>query len=396
MYNKDELSYHIIRKVNTFKVRSHFPRLVGKNAFRNEHAFGDEVVVKEIITDGGASGWGLASGLFYHQDPDMDNMLILGKKVSDVFDPGVGISDEITLSTFDYALHDLAGKILGVSCAEMFGQDGVNPVPTYDTLIYFDDISPDRKPGGLEKIREECEFGYNYGYRAFKVKIGRAPMWMDWESGLKRDIEVTRMIRDYFPDCRILVDANDAYTVDKMKQYIDGVKDCGLYWIEEPFRENEQNFRKLREYLDLNSPETLIADGETNPDMKLLIDLYKKGLLGVFQMDIQGDHTLGHAFGLTPWRKAMPELTKIGARISPHAWGLKMKTHYAASFCAGYAGVAIVEGVTDVTEGVDFDEYKLHNGKMFVPNKPGWGMDFIWGAPITGGDCESKTISRQV
>ena len=187
---------------------------------------------------------------------------------------------------------------------------------------------------------------------------------------------MTRAVRERFPDCEILVDANDAYTVEKMKQYVDGVADVGLYWIEEPFRENEQDFRALREHLDAKSPRTLIADGETDPNMDLLIDLYKKGLLGVFQMDIQGDYTLGHAFGLTPWRRVMPELEKIGARISPHAWGLKLKTHYAAQFCAGYPGVARVEGVTDTTEGVDFSGYKLKDGKMYLPEKPGFGMDF--------------------
>ena len=140
----------------------------------------------------------------------------------------------------------------------------------------------------------------------------------------------------------------------------------------------------------------MIADGETDPDVDLLIDLYKKGLLGVFQMDIQGDYTLGHAFGLTPWRKVMPRLAEINARISPHAWGIKIKTHYAAAFCGGYEGVAYIEGVTDTTEGVDFSEYKIRNGKIYLPEKAGWGMDFYWGSPITGEDCESKTIARQV
>lgn len=368
---------------------------MGKNAFRNEHAYGDEFVVKEIITDQGARGWGLSSGLFYHQDPETDDRMILGKSVSDVFDPDKGIAD-MSLSTFDFALHDLAGSILGIPCYKMFGNKGVGAVPVYDTLIYFDDISPDRKPGGIAKILEECQYGYDYGYRAFKLKIGRAPMWMNWTDGLKRDIDVTRAVRERFPDCEILVDANDAYTVEKMKQYVDGVADAGLYWIEEPFRENEQDFRALREHLDAKSPRTLIADGETDPNMDLLIDLYKKGLLGVFQMDIQGDYTLGHAFGLTPWRRVMPKLEEIGARISPHAWGLKLKTHYAAQFCAGYPGVARVEGVTDTTEGVDFSGYKLKDGKMYLPEKPGFGMDFIWGMPLTGGDCESKTICRQV
>lgn len=391
----NELQYHKISNVNTYKVRSHFPRLVGKNAFRNEHAYGDEFVVKEIITDQGARGWGLSSGLFYHQDPETDDRMILGKSVSDVFDLDKGIVD-MSLSTFDFALHDLAGSILGIPCYKMFGNKGVGAVPVYDTLIYFDDISPDRKPGGIAKILEECQYGYDYGYRAFKLKIGRAPMWMNWTDGLKRDIDVTRAVRERFPDCEILVDANDAYTVEKMKQYVDGVADVGLYWIEEPFRENEQDFRALREHLDAKSPRTLIADGETDPNMDLLIDLYKKGLLGVFQMDIQGDYTLGHAFGLTPWRRVMPKLEEIGARISPHAWGLKLKTHYAAQFCAGYPGVARVEGVTDTTEGVDFSGYKLKDGKMYLPEKPGFGMDFIWGMPLTGGDCESKTICRQV
>ncbi len=389
-----ELSYHTIRTVNTYKVRSRFPRLVGKNAFRNEHAFGDEFVVKEIITDQGAKGWGLASGLFYHQDIREDDRL-LNKKVSEVFDESIGILQE-DLPTFDFALHDLAGNILGLPCFRMFGDRGVQSVPVYDTLIYFDDISPDTNPGGIARILEECQYGYDYGYRAFKLKIGRAPLWMSLEEGDKRDIEVTRAVREHFPDCEIMVDANDAYTVDRMKAYVDAVSDVGLYWIEEPFRENEKSFSLLREHLDKKSPKTLIADGETDPDMDLLIHLYQKGLLGVFQMDIQGDHSLGHAFGLTPWRRAMPRLESIGARISPHAWGLKLKTHYAAQFCAGYPGVSCVEGVTDTTEGVDFSGYQIRNGKMYLPEKPGFGMDFIWGMPITGEDCESKTICRQV
>lgn len=394
MIDPAELHYHVIREVKTFKVRSRFPRLVGKNAFRDEHAYGDEFVVKEIHTDKGASGWGLASGLFYRQDLSIDEK-ILGKKVAEVFDPNTGIACD-SLSTFDFALHDLAGKILNIPCYTMFGDNGVNPVPTYDTLIYFDDISPSARPGGLERILHEVRDGYDFGYRAFKLKIGRAPLFMNWKEGLKRDIDVTRMVRENFPDCEIMVDANDAYTVEKMKEYIDAVADVGIYWIEEPFRENIEDFTALRQHLDEKSPRTLIADGETEPNMALLIDLHKRGLLGVFQMDIQGDETLGHAYGLTPWRRVMPELAAIGARISPHAWGLKIKTHYAAAFCAGYPGVAYVEGVTDTTEGVDFSGYRMHNGKMFLPQAPGFGMDFYWGAAITGNDCESKTVARQL
>ncbi|RGE22026.1 mandelate racemase/muconate lactonizing enzyme family protein [Leucobacter sp. wl10] len=388
-----DLAAHTIHKVNTYKIRTRFPRLIGKNAFRDEHGYGDEVLVKELLTDRGASGWGLASGLFYRPDLTEDE-LVLGRTVAELFAPDQGILD-MSLSSFDFALHDLAGRILGIPCYKMFGNDGLNPVPVYDTLIYFDDISPDTRPGGLRQVLENCRYGYDYGYRAFKLKIGRAPRWMDWPDGLRRDIEVTRMVREHFPDCEILVDANDAYTVDRMKEYVDAVADVGLYWIEEPFRENLEGFRALREHLDRVSPRTLIADGETDPEVELLIELYEQGYLGVFQMDVQGDLGLGHAFGLTSWRRLMPRLREIGARISPHAWGIKLKTHYAAQFCAGYPGVALVEGITDTTEGVDFSAYVLRNGKMFVPDKPGFGMELVWGAPVTG-EGESKTVSRQV
>lgn len=390
----DDLKYHTIEKVNTYKVRSRFPRLVGKNAFRDEHAYGDEFVVKELITDRGASGWGLGCGLFYKQNTLHDEVVI-GTKVDDLIDIHSGIKNP-AFYQFDFALHDLAGVILNLPVFELFGKSGTNPVPCYDTLIYFDDISPDRKPGGLNAILENCKRGYEYGYRAFKLKIGRAPMWMNWDEGLRRDIEVTRMVRQHFPDCEIMVDANDSYTVKLMLDYVKAVAEVGLYWIEEPFRETVDDFTILREFLNQFSPKTLIADGETDPDIDLLISLCEKRLLGVFQMDISGDKTLGHSFGLTPWRRIMPRINSVKGKISPHAWGLKIKTHYAASFCAGYSGVSYVEGITDITEGVDFESYKLSEGYLQVPDRPGFGMDLIWGMPITNGECESKSIYRQV
>ena len=38
---------------------------------------------------------------------------------------------------------------------------------------------------------------------------------MPRKEGLRREIEVTHSVKEQFPDCRILVDANDAFTVDE-------------------------------------------------------------------------------------------------------------------------------------------------------------------------------------
>jgi L-alanine-DL-glutamate epimerase-like enolase superfamily enzyme len=39
-------------------------------------------------------------------------------------------------------------------------------------------------------------------------------------------------------DCRVLVDANDTYTVDEMIGCVKAVAECDLCRIEEPFEEN--------------------------------------------------------------------------------------------------------------------------------------------------------------
>ena len=80
--------------------------------------------------------------------------------------------------------------------------------------------------------------------------------------GIQRDIDVVRAIRHAFPDCRILVDANDSYTCNNFVRFLDGVTDCDLYWIEEPFSENEVDLKRLRAHMAKINYDALIAEGE--------------------------------------------------------------------------------------------------------------------------------------
>jgi len=38
---------------------------------------------------------------------------------------------------------------------------------------------------------------------------------MEKEKGLQRDIEVTKLVHSAFPDCDILVDGNNGFTIDE-------------------------------------------------------------------------------------------------------------------------------------------------------------------------------------
>ncbi|MGB9596849.1 MAG: enolase C-terminal domain-like protein, partial [Candidatus Poribacteria bacterium] len=300
----DELEKHRIKEIRKATVRSRYTRTIGRNARIKYHGDGSDSPVRIIITDQKAIGWGLS----WTPDDKMPNLI--GCKISDLFNPEVGIIAEEAMP-IDFALHDLAGVILNMPVYKMLGENGNPIVPIYDGAIYMDDLAPDESPKGINAVIQSCRDDYKIGYRDFKVKIGRGFQWMDLPKGIQRDIDVIRVIHYNFPNCRILVDANDGYTCDDMIRFIDAVAECNIFWIEEPFRENRENLMKLKEFLAKRSPKTLVADGEGGWNIDFLLDLGKDKLIDVLQMDIAG-------YSFTNWRKIMPELISTSIFASPH------------------------------------------------------------------------------
>ncbi len=366
------LAGHVIEKVEFYRFRCRYPRLHGKNARLSYHGFGGEVTAAKLYTSKGASGWAQLSERLEKAKEILP--LIEGQELTSIFACDTGILDE-RLHAFDLPLHDLAGQICGIPVSKMIQDNALPKVAVYDGAIYMNDIIPEDRPFGVQKVLEDCAYDYALGHRTLKVKIGRGNMWMEHDAGLERDIEVVNKIHEAFPDAGIMVDANDGYSVADAIAFMEGVGSVPLYWFEEPFREEEGNNRKLREYLQKHRPLTLIADGESMTDIPLLSDLAGKGLLDVWQPDV-----CGHGF--TPWRKLMKELEQKGYLASPHAWGNVVKTHYCAHIAAAYPHhIPMIEAVLGESEGVDYSGYTLHNGILTVPQKPGFGMDLIW-APM--------------
>jgi D-galactarolactone cycloisomerase len=371
-YNK-ELAEHKIVQVEWKRVYGRYPRLHGKNAVKSYHGYGHTVPVSVVKTDSGHMGWGC---LGRSADDAKAAVDIVGKSVAELFDAATGIRSE-SLCTYDIALHDLAGNILGIPVAKMLNPQAATIAKVYDGAIYMNDVIPEEKPFGINKIVEDCEYDYALGHRAFKIKIGRGFKWMEPSAGLKRDIEVTRLVHERFPDALILVDGNDGFTPDSMIEFVKGIGPCPLYWIEEPFREDEENNRKLRAFLDTHMPATLIADGESRPDIPQLFDLASKGLLDILQPDVIG-------YGFTPWRKLMKSIAEKGCMASPHAWWDVVKTHYCAHLAAAWPhNVPYIEAVLGETEGVDYSGYCLKNGVLHLPDSPGFGMELIWAEELS-------------
>jgi L-alanine-DL-glutamate epimerase-like enolase superfamily enzyme len=365
----DELSYHKIEKFFIKKVEIIYPRHVGKNAVKGNHGWGYEETVCELITNQGARGWGVPLwGKSLAENKDY----VVGKKVSDLFSPSKGLID-LSAAYWDIALHDLAGNILNKPVYELMGAEFPESTSCYSGMIYFDDLtSYFNKPAGIDIILKECQFDYDLGYRQFKLKIGRGNKWMNKSAGIQRDIEVTKLVASAFPNCDILVDGNDGYTVDELELYLKGIDGIKLFWIEEPFRESVEDYTKLNSLLNEMNIDTMLADGEYNPDQKFIKELLKKRLIGVHLSDIQ---SVG--LGYTRWRRLLPELKELNVYGSPHAWGSQLKTNVIAHLAASIGNIITVEGVTNISDDIDLGDYKLENGKLVPSSSPGFGMKLL-------------------
>ncbi|RIV19844.1 mandelate racemase/muconate lactonizing protein [Fibrisoma montanum] len=373
----DDLMNHRIADVRYTEVQLTWPRFVGKNARRDIHGYGPKVTVCTLTTDQGAKGWGLPNG----RRSDEVIAYVKGKRIADLFRPDVGVTDPRALA-FDVPLHDLAGVILNQPVYQLLGQqqprpNAARPILTkcYSGMIYFDELEPKAGPvqtlaNGMDTILENCASDYKLGYRQFKLKIGRGNMWMPKDAGLQRDIDVTKLVAKTFPDCEILVDANDGYTVDSTIAYLKGIGDIPLFWMEEPFAETVADYRKLRTWTRVNTPKILLADGEYNPDQTLLRDLCEQKLIDVHITDIMG-------YGFTPWRKLMPDLIKMGIQASPHAFGEVLKTNYTAHLTGGLGNTVTIEGVPCTSDDIDFGNYKIVGGQLVPSPAPGFGMKLL-------------------
>ena len=360
-----ELAEHRIDNIEVRKVKLKYPRLVGKNARSDIHGYGPELDVVELTTSRGASGWAI---LRDHANLKAGSEFIKGKRVKEVFSSAVGITNPL-VSSFDFALHDLAGIITNKPVYELIGKNK-EPFVTncYSGMIYFDDLEPADNPTGISSVLKNCQWDYEYGYRQFKLKLGRGFKWMLPAQGLERDIEITKSIALLYPDCDILIDPNDKYGIDNTIKYLEAIGDIKLFWIEEPFVENVADYSKLVEWLRANGREnTLIADGEWSPNLPLALELGEKKLLNVYLADISD-------IGFTEWRKLNLSLKAKGIQSSPHCWGHQLKSYYTAHLAAAQGNMPTIEGVTCFSDDIDFGDYQF-KGKNLVPSSaPGFGM----------------------
>lgn len=192
-----------------------------------------------VIDEDGAEGWGEAApNRFYGETADTA-LAALARltPVVEACDPWMLEDVEAEMnralrfngsvkSAISAALHDLAGKRLGVPLYRLWGLDPAKaPLSSFTIAIAANDDELRRR------VAEAAS------YPVLKVKLGT-----------DRDEHIIRIVRETAGDKILRVDANAAWTAKKALRMVDVLVDCGVEYLEQPLPAHDiEGLRFVRE-----------------------------------------------------------------------------------------------------------------------------------------------------
>ena len=336
------------------------PRNIGRNARIGVH--GDTVTdpVVRIHTSSGVIGVG------WSRLDRSEAESLIGKSIGDLFQLPNGSSEAGT--NIDLVLWDLVAKLENQPLYKLLGAHGSCSVELYDGSVYIDDLDANDEEA-VAIFHDEVKTGHNYGYKNFKIKMGRGARWMPVIEGTDRDVLVIHTVREVAgPDAKILIDANNGTTLNIAKDILQRCEDVGIYWFEEPFPEDRAFNEDFKEFINEKGYDTLVADGESGPPPPTYFDMVERGWIDVVQHDFR-------AKGLTWWRETAAIIEPWGAKCAPHCWGSLIERYCHAHFAASIPHFAVQEAAPADMPGIVLDGWDMQNGCLIVPDTLGTGFD---------------------
>ena len=216
-------------------------------ALRTKHPFiiarggsSEYRVVRVTVTaDDGATGWGEAAPSKYYGET-ADTVVSVLPALAAVLTDADGWSLEAlehemarairfngsARSAVSAALHDLAGKRLGVPLYRLWGLDPAASPPSSFTIA----IAPDEETLRA-RVKEAAP------YPVLKIKLGT-----DW------DERIVRVVREAEPGKVLRVDANAAWTPKRALEMIPFLHEMGVEFVEQPLPAHDlEGLRFVRE-----------------------------------------------------------------------------------------------------------------------------------------------------
>jgi L-alanine-DL-glutamate epimerase-like enolase superfamily enzyme len=198
----------------------------------------------------------------------------------------------------------------------------------------------------LDEVRAFCDRGFD----AVKVKIGLSA---------EEDAERVRAVREAVGDrCRVMVDANMAWSLDEAARRLKSLEEYDIAWFEEPLSaDNVQGHAALQ----LTSP-VPIAAGESLFTPPEFLAYFRSAAIRVAQPDVT-------RLGITGWRRVATIAAAFHVPVAPHFLP-DLHVHLA---CA--APNAVLIEYLPWFDRVFTDALELEGGIAHPSSKPGHGLE---------------------
>jgi L-alanine-DL-glutamate epimerase-like enolase superfamily enzyme len=194
------------------------------------------------------------------------------------------------------------------------------------------------------------------GFGGAKIKVGRPP---------KDDVRRLAAVRDAVgDDFEIMVDANQALTIDEAIRRARLYEPFDLAWFEEPMPAED-----MGGHIRLSNATTLpIAVGESLYSLQHFREYLQHGACSIVQVDV------ARIGGITPWLKTAHLAEAFNVAVCPH---FLMEIHVALA-CATPQG-RWVEYIPQL-DTITTTGMRIENGRAFPSSTPGLGIAWDWDA----------------
>lgn len=246
----------------------------------------------------------------------------------------------------DMALWDMAARRLGQPLWRLFG--GTNTIATYAS-----GLSPTHPEKLASAKRDE-------GFRAFKLKVG---------FGMERDLDNLRTLRQVLgPDAPLMVDANQAWSLEESIDMSRRMAQFRLQWLEEPLASD----RPFSEWVRLAAESPLpLAGGENMRGAGQFTEALASKAFAVVQPD------LGKWGGFSGCLAVARDVLAADRMFCPH-WlgggiGLVASMHLKAAV-GGSGYVEVDSNPNLLRELLASPHPRVVEGMVTLPEEPGLGV----------------------
>ncbi|MEH6404796.1 MAG: mandelate racemase/muconate lactonizing enzyme family protein [Sneathiella sp.] len=271
----------------------------------------------------------------------------------------VGAITSLALAAIDTALWDLKCRRAALPLHIMAG-GAQRSVPLYSTEGGWLHIDTPALVEDALQVKER-QFG------GAKIKVGRPHVAED----MARLSAVREAVGPAFD---IMVDANQAFTVDEAIRRARHYESLDIAWFEEPLPAED-----LGGHIRLSHSTNLpIAVGESLYSLSHFREYLQRGACSVVQADV------ARIGGITPWLKCAHLAESFNISIAPH---FLMELH--VSLASAVPNGRWVEYIPQLSP-IATPSMKIEKGRAIPSNEPGLGIDWDWSA------IEKSAIYRQL